>query len=312
MRCLVVGESGQDGILVSAQLLAEGHDVVSLSRRPPQLTGVEHQIADVTDHGALRSIVASVSPDEVYYLAAFHKSSEVARPPLHVEVKGSLDVNALGFHAVLSALAEINPAARTVYASSSRIFGLGDDAIFNESSPRRPVCAYGVSKVAGMGIADLYRRERGMFVSSAILFNHESELRPPSFLSKKLALAAIAARSDRSVRISVDNLDAVADWGSARDYTAALRGILRLNMCQDYVVATGELHTVRQFAECCFAAMGLDWADHVQTATIPANYPAWRLRGDASLLAATTGWRPTMTFPEMVKDLVFRTAELAT
>ena len=312
MRCLVIGGSGQDGVLVSTQLLAEGHRVVSLSRQPPQLTGVEHQIADVTDHEALRSVVASVAPDEVYYLAAFHKSSAVARPPLHVEVKGSLDVNALGFHAVLSALAEINPAARTVYASSSRIFGLGDDAIFNESSPRRPVCAYGVSKVAGMGIADLYRRERGMFVSSAILFNHESELRPPSFLSKKLALAAIAARSDRSVRISVDNLDAVADWGSARDYTAALRGILRLNMCQDYVVATGELHTVRQFAECCFAAMGLDWADHVQPATIPATYPAWRLRGDASLLAATTGWRPTMTFPEMVKDLVFRTAELAT
>ena len=138
MRCLVVGGSGQDGILVSAQLLAEGHDVVSLSRSPPPLTAVDRRIADVTAHDTIDKIVADVRPDEVYYLTAFHRSSESERPSLDSDVAGSLAVNVAAFAAMLASLTRHAPAARIVYASSCRVFGLGDGQLLDESAPLLP------------------------------------------------------------------------------------------------------------------------------------------------------------------------------
>jgi len=306
MRCLVVGGSGQDGILVSAQLLAEGHDVVSLSRSPPPLTAVDRRIADVTAHDTIDKIVADIRPDEVYYLTAFHRSSESGRPSLDSDVAGSLAVNVAAFAAMLASLTRHAPAARIVYASSCRVFGLGDGQLLDESAPLLPACAYGISKVAGMAIANLYRREQGLFVSSAILFNHESELRPPSFLSKKLALAALAARADPAVRVTVGRLDDVADWGSARDHAAAMRAMARTTTPDDFVVATGRLHTVRDFAAACFAAVGLDWQRHVVSEPAEGR-PRWNLAGDSTKLTARAGWRPALGFEAMVRDLVTRT-----
>jgi GDPmannose 4,6-dehydratase len=306
MRCLVIGGSGQDGVLLAAQLLAEGHRVITVSRRPVPLGDVDHRIADAADRTALAAIVADATPDEVYFLAAHHRSSQDASPPLDADVAGCLTVNAVAFGSLLAAIARHAPTARTLYASSCRIFGLGDGRLLDETAVKSPICPYGVSKVAGMSIAHLYRRERGMFVSSAILFNHESELRPDSFLSKKLALTALAARNDPAVRVQVGSFDDAADWGSARDYVAAMRCILRADVARDYIVASGVLRTVREFAEVCFGSLGLDWTKHVVAAAADGR-PRWRLRGDATKLMAHTDWRPAFDFPGMVLDLVTRT-----
>jgi GDPmannose 4,6-dehydratase len=306
MRCLVIGGSGQDGVLISAQLLAEGHRVTTVARRPGPLASTDHRTLDVSDHAALAGLVAEVRPDEIYYLAAHHRSSQDGPPPLDADIAGSLAVNASSFAALLAAVERHAPAARTVYASSCRVFGLGDGSLLDETAPRAPICAYGISKAAGMGVADLYRRERGLFVASAVLFNHESELRPTGFLSKKLALAALAARTDPAIRVTVGSLDDAADWQSARDAAAAMRAMLRADRAEDFIVASGRSHTVRDFAAACFDAVGLDWTRHV-VPTPAEGRPRWRLIGDSTKLTSRTGWRPSLEFEVMVRDLVART-----
>jgi GDPmannose 4,6-dehydratase len=305
MRCLVVGASGQDGTLLSAQLLAEGHAVTAVSRTRPLLHDLDWRRLDVVDRAAIGSLVAEIVPDELYYLAAYHRSSQDATPTLEADVAGSFSVNMTAFAGVLTAVAHHSPATRVVYASSCRVFGLGDGRLLDESAERRPVCPYGASKSAAMSIADLYRREQGLFVVSAILFNHESELRPPSFLSKKLALAALAARNDPAVTVTVGSLDDEADWGAARDFMAALRALARCEVAGDFVVASGQLRTVRDFAAASFGAVGLDWERHVRLSPVPAR-PRWRLTGDSTKLSKCTGWGPTCRFEEMVADLVTR------
>lgn len=304
MRCLIIGGSGQDGILISAQLLAEGHAVTAVSRRPSPLAAVDYRPGDAADRAAMRAIIADVLPDEVYYLAAHHRSSQDVGPPLEADVAGCLEINTSAFASVLATIDRVAPAARTVYASSCRVFGSGDGSLVDESTPKAPLCPYGLSKAAGMAVADVYRRDRRMHVSSAILFNHESELRPSSFLSKKLVLAAIAASRDPTIRVEVGALDDVADWGSARDYAAAMRCILHGAIPGDFVVASGEFHTVRDFAEACFGCRGLDWSRHVVSK--PGDRPLrWRLRGNSAKLRHM-GWRPSLGFADMVSNLVTR------
>ena len=306
MRSLVIGGSGQDGVLLSAQLLAEGHRVTTVSRTRPVLDAVDHRSLDVTNRQAIDGIIAELLPDEIYYLAAHHRSSQDGSPPLNVDIDGCFSVNAVAFAALLAAVASRAPEARTVYASSCRVFGRGDGRPLDESACRIPICPYGISKAAGMGLAELYRRERGLFVGSAILFNHESELRTATFLSKKLALAALAARADPTVRVTVGSLDDVADWCSARDAATAMRLMLRNDTADDFVVASGQLHTVRDFAAACFEAVGLDWKRHV--IAVPAEgRPRWRLVGNSTKLSACTGWQPSLHFKAMVRDLVART-----
>jgi GDPmannose 4,6-dehydratase len=306
MRCLVVGGSGQDGTLITAQLLAEGHQVVSVSRRPIPLGGVEYQAIDVLDRVAVEKLISDVHPDQIYYLAAWHRSSQDKPPSLPADLESSLAVNANAFAGVLDAAKRYVPGARTVYASSCRVFGRGEGLPLDESAPRRPICAYGVSKTAGMAIAEIFRHDHGMQVSTAILFNHESELRGENFVSKKLALAAIAARNDPHHKITVASLDDVADWGAARDHVAAMRAIVKADKPGDFVVATGQLRSVREFADACFSAVGLDWEQHVVCPSAGAC-SGWRLVGNPAKLMMQTGWKPAFSFAEMVQDLINRT-----
>lgn len=306
MQCLVIGGSGQDGVLITAKLLAEGRRVTTASRTASPLANVDHRTIDVANHAALERLVAELKPREIYYLAAHHRSSQERAPSLLQDIEMSLAVNTRPFAAVLGACATHAPEARTVYASSCRVFGLGDGRLIDESACRVPICPYGMSKAAGMSIAEVFRRHAGLHVSSAILFNHESELRPLGFLSKKLAVAALAARGDSAVRVTVTDLDDVADWGSARDYAAAMVAIARAEAPGDFVVASGTPRSVRDFAAACFAAVGLDWRRHVVVAPVQPH-PRWRLVGNPSKLLSVTAWRPTCTFSEMVRDVVRRT-----
>jgi GDPmannose 4,6-dehydratase len=158
-----------------------------------------------------------------------------------------------------------------------------------------------------MGAARMFRDDHGLFVASAILFNHESELRSSNFISKKLALAALRAKVDRSHSVSVGSLDAVADWGSARDYCQGMTAMLDAEQPDDFVLASGELRSVGDFAEECFNVVGLDWRNHVKSRGLPSFSRDWKLRGDASRLKCKSTWRPNHNFSDMVQDLVRRT-----
>jgi len=307
MRALVIGGAGQDGVLVSAQLLSEGREVVSVSRRPSPLAGVQSEIADIEVEGVASVLVEKHRPDRIYFLAAYHRSSEGKNPDPADDLIGCLRLNAIAFAETLGAARQHCPRSRTVYASSCRIFGEGNGSLLDESAPRIPVCAYGISKVAGMGAAELFRREHGLFVSSAILFNHESELRTSNFVSKKLALAAVRAKTDPTFAVTVGALDAVADWGSARDYCRGMTAMLEAERPGDFVFASGKLRTVRDFASETFAYVGLDWKDHVKEDSTASRGRVWRLLGDSTQLKTQTGWSPQYDFTEMVRDLVKRT-----
>lgn len=311
MRALVIGGSGQDGVLLSAMLLERGVEVVSVSRRPSPLAGVIQESGDVTDPGLLDRVLAHHLPQRVFHLAAHHRSSAAEVPAAEAELEACFAVNTRSFSELLEGVRRHCPEARILHASSCRIFGEGDGGLLDEDAPRRPVCPYGISKVAAMEIAERHALEHGRFVVSAILFNHESELRPVDFLSRKLALAAAdAAAGVEGSIVEVGALDAVADWGCARDYVDAMLRLVEEGQAGPCVVASGELRSVAEFAEACFASVGLDWRHHVRERRDGFAGRRWRLRGNADKLRATTAWNPRCDFATMAAGLVYRTRRM--
>jgi GDPmannose 4,6-dehydratase len=293
-RALIVGSAGQDGTLLATLLAQKGYEVAGVGRRD----------LDVLDAAKVRAYVASLGPAEVYYLAAYHHSSEDVPAGTAALLHRSMDVHFHGVVNVLDAIVTVAPPARLFFASSSHVFSASDDRPQAEDTTLRPQSEYAISKVAGMQACQHYRRVRGVFACSGILYNHESALRKPVFLSKKIAMAA--ARSARSGKetLELGDLEARIDWGAATDYVEAMRLILRADEPDDYVIASGTLHSVREFADIAFAYVGSDYRNHV------VSRPAGALRnnghrvGDSSKLRRVTGWAPALTFEQMVQGLV--------
>lgn len=298
-RALIVGHTGQDGRLLRDQLTARGVNVVGISRAGVEIDGATTPL-DLLDANAVRALVAKVSPDQVYYLAAHHHSSQDAG--MHeVEIWGrSWDVHVHGFGNVLAALAVHAPHARVFYAASSRVFGSAASPLQNESTPRRPLDPYGVTKAAGMMVADYYRRERGLFVCCGLLFNHESPLRGAQFVTQRIVRGLAAIVRGEATTLELGNLDARVDWGYAPDYTRAMQAMLDAHTPDDFVVATGETHSVREFVDIAAGRLGLRWQEHVRETGQLLHRPPQALCGDARYLRRTTGWAPSVGFRAMV------------
>lgn len=260
-------------------------------------------VVDLQDEGELAELCARFIPDEVYYLAARHHSSE-EHPDEGVELRECTKVHLLGFVNVLEALRKHAPRCRVFYASSSHTFGQPTTPRQDESAPFSPGNPYAVTKVAGAHVCRLYRERYGMHVSVGILYNHESPLRGPRFVSQRIARGARRAEQDPTFRLKLGSLSAVVDWGYAPDFVDAMVRIVAEPLPDDYVVATGEPHTVRDFVEAAFGFVGRDWRDHVEESQGAAAPSRGTLVGDASKLRARTGWAPTVTFEKMVQILV--------
>jgi GDPmannose 4,6-dehydratase len=256
---------------------------------------------DLQDEAQLVDLCARFMPDEVYYLAAHHHSSE-EHPDDATELRESTKVHVLGLINVLEALRKRAPRCRVFYASSSHAFGQPATPKQDESTPFAPRNPYAITKVAGTHTCRLYRERCGMHVSVGILYNHESPLRGPRFVSQRIARAARQAAIDPSFRLKLGSLSAVVDWSYAPDFVDAMVRILAAPQPDDYVVASGEPHTVRDFVEAAFGFMGLDWHAHVEEGGAASAHGT--LVGDASKLRRRTGWAPTVTFEKMVQILV--------
>ena len=300
-KALVIGHSGQDGTYLSEQLKARGYTVIGVGR--PVL---DKRSFDVANPSHMRRLVAESQPDEIYYLAAFHHSSEDAPMNEHELLATSLSVNTSGINNVLGAVAAESPATRVFYASSSRIFGDPASSPQNENTPLRPTCAYGISKTAGMGICSYYRSTRNIFAACGILYNHESPLRPAKFVSRKIVRAAVQSALSSTAKLTVGNLDATVDWGYAPDYVRAMWQMLQLDQPADFVIGTGIPHTVRDFVEAAFGALNLDWRNHVQE---NPNFLARKsaqgvMLADSSKLRSISGWQPSVDFAKMVHLMI--------
>jgi len=280
---VVVGAAGQDGRILREQL--------------PGALALDRGDVDLLDRAAVRARFEGAAT--VYYLAAHHHSSEDAPEDAPELLAKSLDVHVTGFVHVLDAA----PRARVFYAASSHVFGRPLAPTQNEATPRNPINVYGMTKSLGIDVARFYRA-RGQHVSTGILYNHESPYRRGSFVSTRLVEGARAAARGERTPLPIGALTAVVDWGWAPDYTEAMQRIVAQPEPDDWVVATGEPHTVADFARAAFAAVGLDWTAHVAERPGLVRKPSVPLVGDATKLRTQTGWQPTVGFEAMVARLV--------
>ena len=305
---LITGITGQDGSYLAELLVDKGYDVYGLVRRlsTPNTTRIENIAdkvilleGDLTDQSSLNVAVQTAQPDEVYNLAA---QSFVATSWNQPVLTG--DVNGLGTTRILEAIRQFSPSAKMYQASSSEMFGKAD-VPQSESTPFHPRSPYAVAKVYAYYATVNYRESYGMFCCNGILFNHESPRRGIEFVTRKITDGVARIYHGLSKELRLGNLDAKRDWGFAGDYVKAMHLILQQKDPDDFVIATGESHSVKEFVELSFAEAGLDWKKYVtqdERFMRPADVPD--LRGDITKAKRKLGWEPDTKFNELIRMMV--------
>lgn len=315
-RALITGITGQDGSYLAELLLDKGYEVHGVARRTSTMSSSRihhlrdrihlHQ-GDLLDQGALIRLLRECQPDEVYNLGA---QSFVPTSFTNPILTG--EFTALGVTRLLEALRlnDLLGKTRFYQASSSEMFGKARAPSQNEDTPFYPRSPYGVAKVYGHHITVNYRESYGIHASSGIMFNHESPRRGLEFVTRRISSHVALIKHGIIKDLRLGNIEAKRDWGYARDYVEAMWLMLQKDEARDYVIATGQTHSVREFCEIAFQHVGLNWEDHVrfdQSRTRPAEVDY--LKGDASLADAELGWSPKLDFPGLVKLMVDKDLE---
>lgn len=311
-RALITGISGQDGSYLSELLLEKGYEVHGIVRRvaieDPQhrLSRIHHLLDRIRLHAAslesypsLMKVVAAVQPDEVYHLAAQSYVSYSFEDEF-----STFEVNVNGTHYLLSTCRDVAPKAKFYFAGSSEMFGSAP-APQNEITAFRPRSAYGISKVAGYHLTRNYREAYGLHASCGMLYNHESPRRGMEFVTRKISSLAAQIKLGMANEIRLGNVEAKRDWGHAKEYVEAMWLMLQQEKPDDYVVATGETHSVREFLECAFGVLDLDpykYLAHDERFLRPAEVDV--LLGDASKARERLNWGTRISFTELVSDMV--------
>jgi GDPmannose 4,6-dehydratase len=306
---LITGITGQDGSYLAEQLLEKGYEVYGLVRRlsTPNESRIKESMdrlvlleGDLTDQSSLNVAVQTAMPDEVYNLAAQSFVATSWNQPL---LTG--DVTGLGVVRMLEAMRHFSPDARFYQASSSEMFGTSPQPLKSEITPFHPRSPYAVAKVYGHYATINYRESYGLHCSNGICFNHESPRRGIEFVTKKISDGVARIACGRANELRLGNLDVQRDWGFAGDYVRAMWLMLQRDEPDDYVIATGESHSVRDFAALAFDHVGLNWEKYVQIDQRfmrPAEVPD--LKGDASKARAELGWAPETPFEALVHMMV--------
>ena len=312
---LITGITGQDGSYLADLLVEKGYRVVGMVRRTSSenLWRVHHLhdkieliFGDLLDQNSLINALQDCEPDEVYNLAAQSFVPTSWNQPV---LTG--EFTALGVTRMLEAIRVVNSQIRFYQASSSEMFGKVRETPQRENTPFYPRSPYGVAKVYGHFLTVNYRESYGMFACSGILFNHESPRRGLEFVTRKITYAVARIKHGLQDKLRLGNLEARRDWGYAGDYVTAMWSMLQQDPADDYVVSTGETHSVREFAERAFARAGLDWNDHIeidQALLRPAEVDL--LVGDPGHARKKLGWKPSVTFEGLVDMMVDADVEL--
>lgn len=305
-RCsIVVGAGGQDGHYLCRELKARGDRVVRVEREGVSGDAEKRQM-NILDAGAVRNLVGEATPDEIYYLAAHHHSSQQDPGSLRALLEQSYAVNCIGLLNFLDAMRAVRRDARLFYAASSLVFGDPERAPQNEETPMAPICAYGITKLQGMGLCRVFRANEGLFACAGILYNHESPRRDRSFVTRKIACAVADIHRGREDSLELGALDTEVDWSAAEDVVLAMMAMLSLDEPHDLIVASGVLHSIRDFAARAFAVAGLDYRRHVVETPGLLHRSSRRrpLCGDSRRLRTATGWRPKLSFDALVERMV--------
>ncbi len=306
---LITGPCGQDGTLLARHLSRLGYRVVGIVRPDGRTDtdgvpcGIELVATDISARAAWSELLARHAPQEIYHLAACHHSTqEGADPRYRRRSEEMVDTNFLSTKALAFALLEAGLPCHVVFAGSSQMYSAeGSHRAIDECTERKPSTFYGHTKSWSMDLLGQLRKDFGLRASTAILFNHESPLRRPQFVSRRISQAAAAAGRGQPVHLDLLNIGARADWTSAHDVVWALHLMATANHPADYVVASGELHSVREMLDIAFGHVGLDWRPLV-TAQRDVEQPA--LVGDATLLERTLGWKRQHSFSDLISQMV--------
>ncbi len=318
-RALITGITGQDGSYLAEFLLDKGYEVHGLVRRVA-IEDPEHRMSRLThildritihsgqidNYASIFRVVAKVRPDELYHLAAqsfVGESFEDSFSTLNINIFGTLNA--------LSAAREHCPECKFYFAGSSEMFGKVKESPQNENTPFHPRSPYGISKVAGFDLTRNYREAYGMFAVTGIMFNHESPRRGFEFVTRKISSHAAKIKLGLADSLVLGNLDARRDWGHSREFVRQMHTMLQQPVPEDFVIATGETHSVREFCELAFAELGLDWQKYVkldERFKRPAEVEL--LVGDSTKARAKLGWVPKITFKDLVKEMVREDYEL--
>ena len=311
-RALITGITGQDGSYLAEFLLKKGYKVFGLERRNSQKhrTNIEHLLypiekitlisGDLLDESSLVHALLISKPDEVYNLGAMSFVHESWKQPLYTG-----DATALGALRMLEAIRHVNPKIKFYQASSSEMFGGIKTSPQNEDTPFYPRSPYAVSKVYAHQSVINHRESYGMFTVGGILFNHESPRRGIEFVTRKITNTAAKIKLGLAKELRLGNLDAKRDWGFAGDYVEAMWLMLQQREPKNYVIATGEIHSVKDFVEAAFGRLGLDWKKYVKVDKQfmrPAE--VYHLRGDASRAKKELGWKSKTDFKQLVEMMV--------
>jgi len=312
-RALITGITGQDGSYLAEFLVSKGYDVHGIVRRVAledpenrltRIAAVRDRLtlhaASMESYASIHQVVGKVKPDECYHLAAQSFVSYSFDDEF-----STINANINGTHYLLASVKNIVPGCRYYFAGSSEMFGKVAEVPQRESTPFHPRSTYGISKVAGFDLTRNYREAYQLHASNGILFNHESPRRGHEFVTRRITSGVARIRAGRARELRLGNLEAKRDWGHAREYVQAMWLMLQQPEPDDYVVATGETHSVREFAELAFKFAGLDYKEHV--VIDPELYrPAEvnLLLGDASKAREKLGWTHKTTFEQLVREMV--------
>jgi GDPmannose 4,6-dehydratase len=313
MKALITGITGQDGSYLAEHLLSLGYEVHGIVRRVAledperRFTRIAHLLDKIELHAAslesypsIFNVISRNKFDECYHLAAQSFVAESFQDGF-----STLNININGTHYILAALKELLPGCRFYFAGSSEMFGKVHETPQRETTPFHPRSPYGISKVAGFELTRNYREAYGMFCASGLLFNHEGPRRGFEFVTRKITNAAARIKLGLASEVRLGNLDAKRDWGHAADYVKAMHLMLQQPQADDFVVASGESHTVREFCDRAFAEVDLDYRDYVKVDERfyrPAEVD--ELVGDASKARAVLGWKARYSFEEMIREMV--------
>ena len=318
---LITGVTGQDGSYLSELLLGKGYEVHGIVRRTSSIerSRLDHlyrdpeiynqrlflHYAELNDPTTVRRIVMKVQPDEVYHLAG---QSHVG---LSFEIpESTCEMTAMGTLRLLEMMRDLPKPVRFFHAASSEIFGKPTQVPQNETTPMAPVNPYGCAKAFAAQMVTVYRKAFGMFACNGILYNHESPRRGQNFVTRKICRAAAAIKMGRQKDLSLGDTSARRDWGDARDYVRGMAMTLQQDKPDDFVFATGQLHTVQDVVEIAFDTVGLDWKQHVKRdPRFMRPDESMSLVGDASKATRVLGWKPEHSFPDLIREMTLAEVE---
>jgi GDPmannose 4,6-dehydratase len=312
-KALITGITGQDGSYLAEFLLGKGYEVHGIVRRvaledPSHRTWrINHLRGQLQLHSAslesypsMFNVVEKIQPNECYHLAAQSFVSYSFEDEF-----STMNTNLYGTHSMLSAIKERSPECRFYFAGSSEIFGNAPQSPQNETTPKMPRSAYGISKLTGFHLTRNYREAHGMFACNGILFNHESPRRGFEFVTRKITNAVARIKLGLENELRLGNLDARRDWGFAGDYVKAMWMMLQANQPDDFVAATNETHTIREFLDLAFGHLNLDWKDYVKRdEQFYRPSEIHELRGDYAKAQKVLGWEPSVGFETLVAMMV--------